>query len=254
MSRFYCGGMRCPGLGQVATVNNPHPPSCLCRFDTWPGLAAASMGHVAPEDRDPSAQARDVDPDQLACQQRVARLAFDLEGKYQPWGVTGLYAAGLYAALTSLARRSPELAEVARDEAEEWATTLWEHVGPGDPVDQRPQKPRPDLRRRNRSQRVARTPTAHEHCTACCLATACQQPSRLPGRTIAELAELAVELLMQIPVGHNLSGEPVPLMSHGPVILAPAYVERFQELVVDLRRLQFADGLERARWIHRETP
>lgn len=39
-------------------------------------------------------------------------------------GAVGLYGAGLHAALRALARRSPELAQVAETEAAEWAEVL----------------------------------------------------------------------------------------------------------------------------------
>jgi hypothetical protein len=121
--RWFCGGMRCPGLGWVACRDVPHPRTCLCQPRSWPGMAAASMGHTPPADRDPSVQAGDPDPNGLGHQARIEVLAKAI-GDRPSWMPEGLFSAGLFAALRSVARRSPELAQVAREEAESWALVL----------------------------------------------------------------------------------------------------------------------------------
>lgn len=118
--RLYCGGMRCPGLAWPASRANPHPRTCLCQPQTWPGLAAVTMGRTPPSDRDPSVKREDPDPVGLGHQERIAQIAHDVAERH----ANGLYARGIFAGLTALARRSPELAQVAAAEAEAWAEVL----------------------------------------------------------------------------------------------------------------------------------
>ena len=123
--RFYCGGSSCPGLGWVACRETPHPCTCLCDCSGWPGAAAVSMGHTPPQLRDPSDRTLDPDPNGLGHQARIEAMWLAI-GDRPPWMPEGLFRAGIFAALRSLARRSPELAAVAHAEAESWVLAFTE--------------------------------------------------------------------------------------------------------------------------------